>query len=67
MSYNELDNNSQFALNIDAEEDYLRQIRDLEEQNRYLETEIPMSVDITSIGLKKQLNIEGGKSAKKVF
>ena len=64
MSKDELDN-SQFALNIDAEEDYLRQVKDIEEQNKYLETEIPLSDDISSIGLKKQLNIEGGRQAKK--
>ena len=64
MSSNEFDS-SQKNLKIDFEEDYLRQVNEVEEQNRYIETEIPIADDISSIGLKKQLNIEGGRSAKK--
>ena len=63
MSSNELED-SRIILNVDAEEDYLRQVQNVEEQN-YMDTEIPMADDISSIGLKKQLNIEGGRPAKK--
>ena len=62
-SSNDLDQ-SQIALKIDPEEDYLRQVKDIEEQN-YIDTDMPMAEDISSIGLKKQLNIEGGRQAKK--
>ena len=63
MSSNELED-SRIILNVNAEEDYLRQVQNVEEQN-YMDTEIPMADDISSIGLKKQLNIEGGRPAKK--
>ena len=62
MSSNEFDE-SHNNLKLDFEEDYLRQIKDVEEQN--MDTEFPIADDISSIGLKKQLNIEGGKQAKK--
>ena len=66
MSTNEQEENSQYNLKIDEiEDDYLRQVRDIEEQQNYMETQVPLADDESSIGLKKQLNIEGGKSAKK--
>ena len=62
MSSNEFDE-SHNNLKLDFEEDYLRQIKNVEEQN--MDAEFPIADDISSIGLKKQLNIEGGKQAKK--
>ena len=66
-SQNELDETNVVMLNLDPEEEYLRQVKDVEAQNyqNYNDTEIPIADDISSIGLKKQLNIEGGKSARK--
>ena len=71
---NDLDNSTRIVLSeledikgnkeYDPEEDYLRQVRDIEEQN-YDDVDIPMAEDISSIGLKKKLNVEGGRSAKK--
>ena len=46
------------------EEDYLGQVKNVEEQN-YVSTDLPMMDDISTLSLKKQLNIEGGRSAKK--
>ena len=51
-------------IDFDPEEDYLRQVREIQEQT-YNDTEIPLADDISSIALKKQLNVEGGHSAKK--
>ena len=66
MSVNEPEDNSQYNLKIDEiEDDYLRQVRDIEEQQNYMDTEVPLADDVSSIGLKKQLNLEGGRSAKK--
>ena len=65
MSLNEQEDNSDYNLKIeDLEEDYLRQVRDIEEQ-KYMDTQIPLADDESSVGIKKQLNIEGGRSAKK--
>ena len=65
MSLNEQEDNSDYNLKIeDLEEDYLRQVRDIEEQ-KYMDTQIPLTDDESSVGIKKQLNIEGGRSAKK--
>ena len=65
MSINEQEEDSHYNLNIEEiEEDYLRQVRDIEEQ-RYIDTQVPLADDESSAGLKKQLNIEGGKIAKK--
>ena len=61
---NENQDNSEMNMNINAEEDYLRQVVDVERQN-YLNSEMSFFDDDSSIGLKKQLNIEGGRSAKK--
>ena len=65
MSINEQEEDSHYNLNIEEiEEDYLRQVRDIEEQ-RYIDTQVPLADDESSAGLKKELNIEGGKIAKK--
>ena len=66
-SNNEVQDNSEIVmLDFDPEEDYIRQVKDVEQQyQQYNETEIPLADDISSIGLKKQLNIEGGRQAKK--
>ena len=52
-------------IDFDPEEDYLRQVREIQEQT-YNDTEIPLADDISSIALKKKLNVEGGRSVKKV-
>ena len=66
MTENELEDSTNMNLNInpDAEDDYLRQVLDVERQD-YLNNEIPIADDVSSIGLKRELNIEGGRSAKK--
>ena len=66
MTENELEDSTNMNLNInpDAEEDYLRQVLDVERQD-YLNNEIPIADDVSSIGLKRELNIEGGQKAKK--
>ena len=66
MTENELEDSTNMNLNInpDAEEDYLRQVYDVERQD-YLNHEISIADDSSSIGLKRELNIEGGRSAKK--
>ena len=65
MTENGQEDNSDYNLKIeDLEEDYLRQVRDIEEQ-KYIDTQIPLADDESSVGIKKQLNIEGGRSAKK--
>ena len=65
MTENELEDSTNMNLNInpDAEDDYLKQVLDVEKQD-YLNNEIPLD-DVSSIGLKRELNIEGGRSAKK--
>ena len=67
MTENELEDSTNMNLNInpDAEDDYLRQVLDVERQD-YLNNEIPIADDVSSIGLKRELNIEGGRSAKKI-
>ena len=55
------------SLKVSFEEDYLRQLQDVENQN-YLPTGgtgVPLVDDDSSIGLKRELNIEGGQKAKK--
>ena len=53
MSVNEPEDNSQYNLKIDEiEDDYLRQVRDIEEQQNYMDTEVPLADDVSSIGLK---------------
>ena len=66
MTENELEDstNMNLYINPDAENDYLRQVLDVERQD-YLNNEIPIADDVSSIGLKRELNIEGGRSAKK--
>ncbi len=67
MEKNEQEDNSDYNLKIeDLEEDYLRQVKDIEEQ-KYQDTQIPLADDESSVGIKKQLNIEGGRSAKKIY
>ena len=60
----ESDNNSESQLNISAEKDYIRQIQDIEDV-KYTNTDVPLIDDESSVGLKKQLNIQGGRPAKK--
>ena len=55
------------SLKVSFEEDYLRQLQDVENQN-YIpsgSTGVPLVDDDSSIGLKRELNIEGGQKAKK--
>ena len=66
MSGNDFDDTSGVILPLDKEEDYLRQVNNVEEQDQnYLNTDMPLAEDISSIGLKKQLNIHEGNKAKK--
>ena len=60
----ESDNNSESQLNLFAEKDYIRQIQDIEDV-KYTNTDVPLIDDESSVGLKKQLNIQGGRPAKK--
>ena len=46
------------------ENDYLQQIENIENQN-YINSEFPMAEDISTQAIKKQLNIQAGKSPKK--
>ena len=51
MSINEQEEDSHYNLNIEEiEEDYLRQVRDIEEQ-RYIDTQVPLADDESSGGL----------------
>ena len=61
-----MDDTSGVILGIDKEEDYLRQVNNIEEQDQnYLNTDMPLAEDLSSIGLKKELNIHEGNKAKK--
>ena len=61
-----MDDTSGVILTLDKEEDYLRQVNNIEEQDQnYLDTDMPLAEDLSSIGLKKQLNIHEGNRAKK--
>ena len=64
MSEKDTDDSSITSLNVSFEKDYLRQIQDVEQQN-YIPTDAPLADDESSIGLKRELNIEGGQKAKK--
>ena len=64
MSEKATDDSSITSLNVSFEKDYLRQIQDVEQQN-YIPTDAPLADDESSIGLKRELNIEGGQKAKK--
>ena len=64
MSEKTTDDSSITSLNVNFEKDYLRQIKDVEEQD-YIKTDAPLADDESSIGLKRELNIEGGQKAKK--
>ena len=64
MSGKDTDDSSITSLNVSFEKDYLRQIQDVEQQN-YIPTDAPLADDESSIGLKRELNIEGGQKAKK--
>ena len=64
---NENTDESISSLKVSFEEDYLRQLQDLENQN-YIptgSTGVPLIDDESSTGLKRELNIEGGQKAKK--
>ena len=55
------------TLNVSFDEDYLHQLQDIENQD-YIKagtTSVPLVDDESSIGLKRELNIEGGLKAKK--
>ena len=59
--------NSFSTLNVSFDEDYLHQLQDIENQD-YIQTgttSVPLVDDESSIGLKRELNIEGGLKAKK--
>ena len=61
------DESSVSTLKLSFEEDYLHQLEDVEAQN-YITTAstgVPLADDESSIGLKRELNIEGGQKAKK--
>ena len=54
------------SLQVSFEKDYLRQIKDVEEQ-QYIGTEVPLADDESSTGLKRELNLQGGGlKAKKI-
>ena len=64
---NENTDESISSLKVSFEEDYLRQLQDVENQN-YIptgSTGVPLIDDESSTGLKRDLNIEGGQKAKK--
>ena len=64
---NENTDESISSLKLSFEEDYLRQLQDVENQN-YIptgSTGVPLIDDESSTGLKRELNIEGGQKAKK--
>ena len=64
---NENTDESISSLKVSFEEDYLRQLQDVENQN-YIptgSTGVPLIDDESSTGLKRELNIEGGQKAKK--
>ena len=64
---NENTDESISSLKVSFEEDYLRQLQDVENQN-YIptgSTGVPLIYDESSTGLKRELNIEGGQKAKK--
>jgi hypothetical protein len=65
-----IDESSLSSLQVSFEEDYLRQLKDIENedyQNRLPKggTSAPLMDDESSTGLKRELNIEGGLKAKK--
>ena len=65
MSVNGPEEDTQYNLNInEKDDDYLRQLRDIENQKNYMDTEVPLADNVSSIGLKKLLNLERGRSAK---
>ena len=47
------------SLQVSFEKDYLRQVKDVEEQ-QYMGTEVPLADDESSLGLKRELNLQGG-------
>ena len=64
---NENTDESISSLKVSFEEDYLRQLQDVENQN-YIptgSTGVPLIDDESSTGLQRELNIEGGQKAKK--
>ena len=66
MSGNDFDDTEINILPKDKEEDYLRQVNSIEQQEQnYINPDVPMAEDISSIALKKQLNIQEGNKAKK--
>ena len=66
MSGNDFDDTEINILTKDKEEDYLRQVNSIEQQEQnYINPDVPMAEDISSIALKKQLNIQEGNKAKK--
>ena len=61
-------NNNSSVLNLrdhDDEKSYIRQLNEVDAQEQYLSTQVPLADDDSSIGLKRELNIEGGQKAKK--
>ena len=66
MSEDDFDDFSARNLKINKEEDYLRQVIEIEEQEQdYINKEKPLVKDISSILHKKQPNIKGGSRAKR--
>ena len=62
-------NNDSSVLNLrdhDDEKSYIRQLNEVDAQEQYLSTQVPLADDDSSIGLKRELNIEGGQKAKKI-
>ena len=55
---------SERILKVNKEEDYLRQVNEIEEQDQnYVDTDMPMSKKINPMGLKKQVNVSKAKKS----
>ena len=66
MSVNDFDDNSGIILTLEKEEDYLRQVNNVEKQDQdYVNGDLHLAEDISTIGLEKLLNIHEGNRAKK--
>ena len=55
---------SERILKVNKEEDYLRQVNEIEEQDQnYIDTDIPMAKKINPMGIKKQVNVSKAKKS----
>ena len=65
MYENDREDVSERILKINKEEDYLRQVNEIEEQDQnYLNTDVPMKKNgVNQVGLKKQVNVSKAKKS----